>query len=796
MPLVPAKPEESQQTEEAIPSEPAPEDRSRSGSVASKNPPSRFDVGHELAGRYRVEALLGAGGMGEVYRVHDQRLGEDVALKLVSFDHELAMERFHREVKLARRITHPNVARTHDIGEHEGRSFLTMEYIAGRTLAERMNASLPLPVEEGVHIALSVARGLSAAHAANVIHRDLKPANVMLETGGRVVITDFGVARSLAEDRTLDGSHTVGTPDYMAPEQVTGAEISPASDVYALGLLLYEMLTGALPFEGPTPMAAMLARCREAPRDPRRRGNVPDRLAELILACLRLLPNERPSLSVLITKLEAWSGATSASTVASATPTSIPSISSPFAPISLGNRRLAVLPFVYRGSDEHDYLGETLAQELIDELSRMRGMKVLAFGATSAHGGSADPRAVGRELGAEIIVGGDVVATGDKVRVSVRMLEVDSGTQLWSDRITTELGDVFRMQEIVSQRIAEALRLELDVAGDQWRVSAETTNLYLRGRRALEHGRYEGTEGALALFEQCIDREGFVPAIGAHALAAIQAWWMALTRGADRDWGQVAAESVARALERAPQLAESHFAAGAFAVQTGQMAKAARHLADALDIAPAFAEAQRYLGELQCEAGRVDEGVKRLHLVLELDPNLVAAYIGLSRIAALKGDFDKAWRYVEAFGHDAGLDVAKLIAEIRFALWQGDLERVDRVSQEAAKREGAAVTFVGQYGRFVLGEGDPAIIDAALTFAEGFGNPRMVAMVGQLSVEALAFRGLDDKALDLVQRIASGALVDLFWLQRCKVLDHLRDDPRFSDALNRTRARAEALWQV
>ena len=514
------------------------------------------------------------------------------------------------------------------------------------------------------------------------------------------------------------------------------------------------------------------------------------------MACLRLPPEDRPGLSAIISLLETWSGASSANTVASITPSSIPSISSPFAPISLGKRRLAVLPFRYRGSDEHDYLGDTLAQELIDVLSRMRGMKVLAFGATSGHRDGGDPRAVGRELGAETIVGGDVIASGDKVRIAVRMLEVDSGTQLWTERFNTDLGDVFRMQEIVSQRIAEALRLELDVAGEQWRVNAETTNLYLRGRRALEHGNYEGAEGALELFEQCIVRERFAPAVAAHAIAAMRGWWMALSRDSDRDWKAIVESSVARAMEQAPGLAETHFAAGALAVQTGEMARAARHLADALDIAPAFVEAQRYLGELQCEAGRDREGVKRLHLALELDPGRVAAYIGLSRIAALQGDFDKAFRYVASFEKEAGLDVAALIATIRYGAWQGDHDRVARASDEAKRREGVAANFVGQFGRFVLGEGDPALIDAAVAFAEGFANPRMVSMVGQLSVEALASRDFHEKALELLHRIASEALVDMAWLQQCKVLAPLRDDPRYAEALTKTRLRAEALWQV
>jgi serine/threonine-protein kinase len=756
-----------------------------------------------LAGRYRVEEHLGTGGMGDVYRVHDEQLGEDVALKLVSFEDEKAAARFRREVKLARRITHSNVARTHDIGEHGGRSFLTMEYIAGHTLAEELDRTAPLPADDAVRISLAVARGLSAAHAADVIHRDLKPGNVMIEKGGRVVITDFGVARSLVEDRTVEGSQVLGTPYYMAPEQVLGTEVTPASDVYALGLLFYEMLTGELPFVGETPMVAVLARCRETPRDPRRLASIPDPLAELVLACLRMTPQGRPDLPALIRNLAAWADAAGGRTVAShelagkITPSSLPSISSPFAPISLGQRCLAVLPFSYRGAPDHDFLGDTLAQELIDVLSRMRGTKVLAFGATSAHREHRDPRTVGRELGAETIVGGDVVAAGDQVRISVRLLEVDSGTQLWSHRFTTELGDVFRMQEIASQQIAEALRLELDVVGEQWRVSSETTNLYLRGRRALESRTLKGAEGAVELFEKCLERERFAPAIAGHAMAAIQGWWASLEMGSDRDWASMSEQSVARAMAEAPELAESHFAAGALAAQTAKMGEAVRHLADALAIAPAFVEAQRYLGELQIEAGRMDEGLRRLHLVLELDPSRTAACIGLSRVAALRGDYGKALRYVDAFeGKERGLKVAGLIARIRYGSWAGDEAAMKAAVAKAGEAEGPAMGFIAQFGKYLAGEGDVGVIDAAVAFAESFRNPRMVSMVGQLAVEALASRGETERALDLLERISNEALVDVAWLKECLALASLRGDPRFAESLARVRARAEALWQL
>ncbi|MCA9621863.1 MAG: protein kinase, partial [Myxococcales bacterium] len=462
------------------------------------------------------------GGMGAVYRVHDQQLGEDVALKLVTLDSLEAKERFRREVKLARRITHPNVARTHDIGEHEGRWFLTMELIGGGTLEDRL-AEGPLPLPEAASIGRSLALGLAAAHDVAVVHRDLKPGNVMLEPAGsglRVVITDFGIARSLADEGPSKASRVVGTPLYMAPEQLLGETVTPASDVYALGLLLFEMLTGELPFEGSTPMASVVARCREAPRDPRTLAQVPDPIADLILACLQLEPERRPPLVLVAEMLEAWSLTALAKTrmgtlpaeyasflrtgFDTQTPVSSQRISTPFAPISIGERRLAVLPFRYRGPSDHDYLGESLTQELIDVLSRTRGLKVLAFGASETEQRERNPRAAGERLGVQTVVDGDVLAAGPKVRVSVRMLDVQSGVQLWTDRFEGELEDIFRMQDIVSQRISEALRVELDAGNVSYHASAETSQDYLRARRDLHSWRFSS---AMALLERCLERD-------------------------------------------------------------------------------------------------------------------------------------------------------------------------------------------------------------------------------------------------------------------------------------------------
>jgi eukaryotic-like serine/threonine-protein kinase len=248
-----------------------------------------------------------------VYLARDELGGQEVALKVLQAAGPLsavALERFRREARLAQRVSHDNVARVYELGNYQGRAFLTLEYVEGEDLKARLGREGALSPAEAARLARAVCAGLEAAHAAGVVHRDLKPANVLLGRGGRVVLTDFGIARAM-EDQVEGGltrTHgMVGTPQYMAPEQLTEEPVDARTDVYAVGLLLYEMLVGEPAFQHVTSLKAAYERLRQPPPDPRERRSVPQPLAELVRQCLARAPQERPaSARQVASALEAW----------------------------------------------------------------------------------------------------------------------------------------------------------------------------------------------------------------------------------------------------------------------------------------------------------------------------------------------------------------------------------------------------------------------------------------------------------------------------------------------------------
>lgn len=764
--------------------------------------------GRCFADRYDVVALLGEGGMGAVYHTHDRAVGVDVALKVLrpTRGGRQDVERFRREVRLARRITHRNVVRIHDLGSEEGLHFLTMELVTGVSLDCRLRAGALLPNEVAV-VGAQICAGLIAAHEAGVIHRDLKPSNVLLEDGGRVVLTDFGIARALespSECVRTDG--VLGTPYYLAPEQVMGEAVDARTDIYSLGVMLYELLTGRVPFDAPTPMAAALARLTAPAPDPRSLAQVPDAVAELVLGCLARNPAERhASAREVERRLEAliqWDAPTvemERPTVRPAPPAEATTgLARPWRMPSLaGLRTLAVLPFRYHGPPGEAFLGPALAEELIDVLSRTQGLRVLAAGATESVGDLRDPRAVGRALGADLIVDGRLALAGGRVRTSARMIEASTGVQTWSERFEGEPGDLIAMQERMSLQIAETLRLEILLRQGARGAPAEAVALYLEARRPRAPNELkDGGSRILALFEQCLSLAPEMKvAVAGYALATLRAWFFPIA-DPSKDWAGVARERVDLAMLMARDLAETHLAQAMLATQLGGYAGAVAALREALRIAPTYAQAIAFLAMLQGEAGQPDLAIGRHELALELDPTLSGSLMEIARINELLGRPEEADRALERMERGTHrVSVARSVAALRIGTWRRDAPAIRRALAELPSVGGRTAELLNHQGRVATGDGPVA--EATRWAAEAIPrmpHARMRTMAWQVMVELSCMDGDLEQAMAALRRAADEVLVDVLWLDRCRLLGPIRGHGPFSEVRRRVRERAASLW--
>jgi serine/threonine protein kinase/tetratricopeptide (TPR) repeat protein len=796
-----------------------------SGSMAdteSRSSAAPLQIGDRFADRYKIEAVLGRGGMGTVYRAFDDAVGETVALK--TLDHYASadagqVERFKREVRLARRVTHQNVARTYDLGAFEGRHFLTMEFIDGRSLRGWIVDGLS--VAAALDVAIQMAAGLSAAHQAGIVHRDLKPGNVMIDVNRRAVITDFGIARMAHEQTAGHTGGLLGTPAYMAPEQVEGRPADARTDLYALGLILIEMLSGERAFSGDNPFSLAMARLRVDVPDLRALPKVPELLLDTIERAVQREPDKRfASVAEFATGLVAarqelgeetavWSSGrdteegavtldpnrTHTSIHGLAAPTRSGTFVGPSTGPNMGTntgsattanklRALAILPFRYHGPSDSEYVAEALLDELTDLLAMTRGLRVSGSGVTSRFTsvGNRDPRAIGQELGVEVVVDGTVQLAGARLRVAARLFDVNGGFQLWNERFDGTLADVFELQDKLAKRIAEALRVKLEVLDYAALTDAEAVESYMRARRGQAKWRLRGSEGAIHHFRKVLERvPSFRPAIAGLAVACMRAWFVPVA-GDPVNRAAEAEAAVERALAEAPEFPETQTAAATWAMHLGDYAAAVEHLRTALRVAPTCAVAHEYLGRLQMEIGRVDRAVTHLELAAELDPAYRWSLAEIARSLVMHGDVQGYREIIERLQKDDdGHRPTILLVEVRVGAWLDDRAMINAaLDRVASALDIEGIRPVYNFGRRLLEPYDPALVAADLAQSLALTEHRRTrTLLHQLAAEQAAFHGDLEGALAWLREAADIVLVDLDWLDHCPLFQRLRSDPRF-----------------
>ncbi|MGE0403108.1 MAG: protein kinase [Kofleriaceae bacterium] len=726
-----------------------------------------------IANRYEIETLLGAGGMGRVYRAKDRTLDEVVALKILRREllaTEGVAERFRQEVKLARRVTSPHVVRTFDLGEHHDEQFITMEYIEGQSLARLLVDAVP-SLTEALRIARAACAGMAAAHEAGVLHRDLKPDNVLVGVNGRVAITDFGIARP-ADSATTTHDRFVGTPAYMAPEQVRGTvAIGPYTDVYSFGAILFEMLTGRRPFVGQDALAVAVARLDHPAPDPRSIRPVPDALAAIVLACMARDASARYRDGRQLAEVLASVRPDGPTELAASPQPIVPAVTSP---------AIAVLPL--RAGDELAELGSGLTEEIVDALSMTRSLRVRPLLAVRrAAIGDRDGRELGAELGVDVIVEGSLRRHGDLLRVAARAISVADGFQLWANRFESRPEKLLEAGDEIARAVAAALTVVLSTP-ERGTADARATAHYLEGKAKMRHNWYSG--GLLVArrdLETALELAPDDPAI----LAALA---LALARlGFFND---VAELPLSRALaERAVSLSrgrsgEPWLALGLASLYAGEYVAAARATLRSVTLGPGLALAQATLGAIALEAGILDDAIAHLESAFALDPG-----------GPQGGDLSRAYIYAGRF--DDGLSVLRRAAGnapyvesqlARFTMWQG---RVHDYVVPTVQLPGDFGRWLGPVARIhrtrTMTEEDREILEEVANAT----NERLRASRWQFLAEYNVFVGDHPRALAAIQRSVDAGLVDTGWLQYCPMLAPLRGSPAFerSTAIVAERAR-------
>ncbi|MEO6419738.1 MAG: protein kinase, partial [Polyangiaceae bacterium] len=572
----------------------------------------------KLAQRYVLLGLIGVGGMGSVYRARDEELDEIVALKVLRrelVDAPGVLARFRQEVKLARRVTHKNIARTYDIGEHEGEKFITMEFVDGEPLSDLLARTRGLPVARAVDIGAAICTGLGAAHQAGVVHRDLKPDNVLIAKDGRVVITDFGIARGVASAGAAIATQglPVGTPAYMAPEQVEGGAVDVRADIYAFGEILYELLTGERAWKGDSVYQVAAARLISPPPDPRVvRPDLPTSLATLILRCMARKADDRfPSAAAVMQVLTSLTLPAVAIEVAPQPPPAshLPS-RRPTVETTAPAKSLAVLVFRNGGPPEDEYLADGLTEDLIDTLSMSDRVRVRALGAVlQLKGREGDPRKIGRDLDVQVVIEGSVKRVGETLRINARLISVADGFQLWAKRFDRPVADFLKVGDEMADAVANALAVDRHGGSRATVADPVALDLYLRGRHEFHRGWSEATKRSIELFSEALARVPNDPVIlSAYAMAQLRMF----SYGVDADVGAtIARQAAEKARSVAPNLPEPHLALATIALAVGDQEGAARELRRVFELGSGLADAHDLLGRVLVEAGLPDEGLRR-----------------------------------------------------------------------------------------------------------------------------------------------------------------------------------------
>jgi eukaryotic-like serine/threonine-protein kinase len=660
--------------------------------------------GSDFGPRYRIDSLLGQGGMGRVYKAYDKDLDRTVAIKVVregAISQGDALKRFKQELVLASKISHKNILRIHDMGSVSTLRFISMAYVDGKDLQHVIKENPAMPMERILNFAKQIADALAAAHAEGVVHRDLKPQNLLVDKNDQIYVCDFGLAKSFEEGAigmTRTGAF-LGTPRYMSPEQVEGKPADNRADLYAFGLILYEMVVGDVPFTGDSTLKVMYQRIQEKPKNPKTiKPDLPNWIVRIIMRCLERDPADRYQNAYEI--LADIQGSASGSGVSRAgisrigndtqsvviqlprfterkwipitggvllllailfaippirhlipgfkpkttTTTGTPGGVTGIPPLSSG-QFVAVLPLQIIGDQNQlGYLAQGIEEAISAKLFQVKGVHVTSADATA----KVDPKQpmdkIARGLGANMLLQGMLQGDGQKIRIILNLENVAEGKRVWSQQFDGVPADLFTIEDQIYSQVVTAMNVtptneETAKAESRPTENINAYDLYLRGRNALRGHEEKSIESALDYFNQALKGDPkFALAYAGISDASLKMYSIKK----DPFWTQKALSAGQQALQLNDSLPEVHATMGSVYSTTGKNAEAIAELRRAIALAPSSDEAYRRLGSTYMDSGQSAEGIQAFQKAIELNPYYWQNQNLLGDAYVRSGDYAKA----------------------------------------------------------------------------------------------------------------------------------------------------------
>jgi serine/threonine-protein kinase len=795
---------------------------------------------------FQILSLLGRGGMGEVYLAQDSRLGRKVALKLLPAEFTAdadRLRRFVKEAKAASALNHPNILTVHEIGQVDGAHYIVTEFIDGQTLRQRMQTA-KLSLNEVVDVAIQVVQALEAAHSAGIVHRDIKPENVMVRRDGLVKVLDFGLAKlierqgdgatgrrgeeeptlALSPDRPVassprrpvgtDSGIVMGTASYMSPEQARGLKVDARTDIFSLGVALYEMIAGSPPFEGVNALDVIGAILQKEPAPlSQTAAEAPPELEKIVGKALRKDREERyQTVKDLLNDLKDFKGEQAfAAKLESSGQVNRKEVKRRklsvfvalliFVSVAAGIGlylypwkteapidSIAVLPFTNQDrAEETEYLADGLTESIINNLTQLPELRVIARNSAFRYKGKEDdPLSAGAALGVRAVVVGRVLQRGENLIVSADLVDVRENKQIEGWKYNRKLADVFAVQEEIAKEISEKLRLKLTGAEKQQLAKRPTENFkafqyYMQGRGFAQRRTREDLHTAIRYCERAIAEDSnyalaYTGLANAYANLGVRGYIVPIE-------GRRKAEDAARkALALDDNLAEAHAVLGLayMAFAPFNLSLADRELQRAIELSPSLAMAHQYLGESFARQGRLNESLEKYLKARELDPlsSIIARQVALSYY--LRRDYAQSLELLRQANElgSAFITIWEIEVYIQNRLFDETLAELEKAKQER-KSDPILIYSTGMIHAAQGKRADALRIIKELEAMSG-------ASLSQAHWIAKIYAALNEKDLAqawLERGLATGA-IGVFYKDE-PVWDAIRNDARFVELLRR-----------